>query len=323
MTAFSGTPPHLLSEQEVCHDARGGSEGTKRSVSRRPRSAGQARYQRLLDKAPSVVWKCFADGVQLRVRLFMPPGHTPDAFQPAVMFFYGGMWALEYDEEFVAWAMHLANRGVVCLLPQYRTHARFEVSAQDIIQDGLDAWTWLHHNAAGLGIDQARITLAGSDAGGLMALNAAMQPLIEEERQHWWQRRRWRQPIQPAAVAIFRGIVDVEAPEARLLNIKVEASDPELFNPCSLLRRGLPPLFVAHGMGDPLLDYEMREWFCEEWKKLGNEVELELSPIADHTLTQFEVNPASFEHVLLSWQNFMAEQGIWPEMVQESDALMA
>ncbi len=292
------------------------------AFSRRARTAGEARYQRLLDKAPSFVWKRFADGVQLRVRLFAPPGHSPEAFRPAVMFFYGGMWALEYDEEFVSWAMHLASRGVVCLLPEYRTHARFDVLADDIIQDGLDAWNWVHHNAAGLGIDQSCITLAGSDAGGLMALNAAMQPLIAEEREHWWQRRRWKEPLLPAAVAIFRGVVDVRAPEARLLNVKVESSDPDAINPCALLRRGLPPLFIAHGMGDPLLDYEMRRWFCEEWQKLGNVADIVLSPIADHTLTQFEVNPAVFEQILLTWETFMAEQGIWPASVIETDALM-
>ncbi len=292
------------------------------AFSRRLRSEGQTHYRSLLEKAPSCVWKRFADGVQLRVRLFLPEGHTPDAFQPAVMFFYGGMWVLEYDEEFVAWASHLASLGIVCLLPEYRTHARFEVTAEDIIQDGLDAWAWLHHNAAGLGVDQARITLAGSDAGGLMALNAAMQPLIEEPREHWWQRRRWREPLMPAAVAIFRGVVDVEAPEARLLNIKAEVTQPDVINPCALLRRGLPPLFAAHGLGDPLLDYEMREWFCEEWRKLGNEAKILLSPLADHTLTQFEVNPANFEHMLIAWQNFMAERGIWPESVVDTEALM-
>ncbi len=284
--------------------------------------AGRARYQRLLDKAPSFVWKRFADGVQLRVRMFAPPGHTPDAFLPAVLFYYGGMWSLEFVEEFVSWAMHLASRGVVCLLPEYRTRARFDVMASDIIQDGLDAWSWIHHNAAGLGIDQARITLAGSDAGGLMALNAAMQPMIAEKREHWWQRRRYRAPLMPAAVAIFRGVVDVEATEVRMLNVGEEVEYPDAVNPCALLRSQLPPLFCAHGMADPLLDYEMREWFCEEWRKLGNEAELVLSPVADHTLTHFDVNPAVFEQVLLSWESFMAEQGIWPESVIETDALM-
>lgn len=270
---------------------------------------------------PSFVWKRFSDGVELKVHMFAPPGHVETAFMPAVMFFHGGMWALEFSEEFVAWAVHLSTRGIVCLLPEYRTHANYDVSAEDIIQDGLDAWRWLHDNAGGLGIDQYAITLAGTDAGGLMALNAAMQPMLQTRR--WWKiGSRDELPLQPAAVAIFRGLVDVHSPEARQLNCKAEVSSPDRFNPCALLRRYLPPLFCAQGMADPLQDYAMREWFCDEWRALGNEVELVLCPGADHTLTHFSVNPTVFEQVLLAWESFMARQGIWPPGVVEEHALM-
>jgi len=275
----------------------------------------------MLDKAPTFAWKRFADGVELKARMFAPQGHTPEAFLPAVMFFFGGMWSLEYNEEFVSWALHLASRGIVCILPEYRTHARYEVTAEDIIQDGLDAWEWLHHNAQGLGIDQNLITLAGSDAGGLMALNAAMQPMLQTR--HWWKPgSRDVPPLMPACVAILRGVVDVEAPEARFLNIKNETANPDAINPCALLRRCLPPLFCAHGLLDPMLDYGMREWFCEEWRALGNEAQMVLCPAGDHTLTHFEVNPAVFEQILRAWETFMAEQGIWPDSVIEADALM-
>ena len=179
--------------------------------SRSARSEGEARYRSMLDQAPSFIWKRFADGVSLRMHMFAPRGHKPEAFAPAVMFFCGGMWALEYSTEFVSWAMHLAHRGIVCLLPEFRTRARYSVRADDIIGDGLDAWKWLHHNAAGLGIDVARITLAGADAGGLMALNCAMQPMIHEKK--WWQfNKEDVLPLQPACVAIFRGVVDTDAP---------------------------------------------------------------------------------------------------------------
>ena len=79
----------------------------------------------MLDRAPAVVWKRFADGVELKARIFAPAGHTTDAFLPSVMFFFGGMWALERGAEFVAWAIHLSRRGIVCFIPDYRTNARF------------------------------------------------------------------------------------------------------------------------------------------------------------------------------------------------------
>lgn len=291
------------------------------SFHRKARSAEEARCRRVLDQVPTVVWKRFADGVELRAHIIAPAGHSPNAYVPSVMFFYGGMWSLDFNEEFVSWAMHLAGRGILCILPEYRTRARFEVLAEEIIDDGLDAWKWVQHNAAHLGIDPELITLAGSDAGALLALNAAMQPMVQTRK--WWKfGSRDVPPAMPASVAIFRGVVDVEAPEARFLNIKSEMPDTTSINPCALLRRYLPPLFCAHGMADPLLDCGMREWFCERWQSFGNEADIVLCPNSDHTLTHFDVNPAVFEQVLISWETFMAEQGIWPESVIEDKTLM-
>lgn len=292
------------------------------SFPHRYRSADEARSRRLLERAPSFVWKRFADGVELKARLFAPEGHNANAFLPAVVFFYGGMWTMEYDEEFVSWATHLSHRGIVSILPEFRTHSRFDVMAEDIIQDAKDAWEWVHRNAPGLGIDQDLITLAGSDSGGLMALNAAMAPLIEKRR--WWKPgSRDILPLMPASVAILRGVIDTDAPEARSLNVQAEVNDPESINPCALLRRHLPPLFCAHGMMDPLLDFELREWFCNEWRRLDNEAELVLCQEADHTITHFHVNPAVFERVLISWESFMVHHGIWPDSVCEQHFLMA
>lgn len=253
--------------------------------------------------------------------IFAPAGHSAHDQLPAVMFYYGGMWALEYEEEFVSWARHLASRGIVCFIPEYRSHARFDITADDIVHEGIEAWHWLYNSANGLGIDPRRVTLAGADAGGLMALNAAMQPIVRKRR--WWHiGGKDVLPLSPACVAIFRGVIDTDAPEARLLRAAAESVDPDAINPCALLRKRLPALFCAHGMQDPLLDFEMREWFCSEWKRLGNKAELVLCPQGDHTLTNFEVNPVIFEQILISWELFMIQQGIWPEEVMEESTLM-
>ena len=285
------------------------------------RSLSAAKDKSLLRQAPSFVWKRFKDGVELRVSLYAPIGHTADSRLPAVLFFYGGMWALDYEEEFISWARHLASRGIVCFIPEYRSHARYDVTADEIVHEGIEAWHWLYNNAVGLGVDPRRITLAGADAGGLMALNAAMQPIVR--KRSWWRiGSKDVLPLTPACVAIFRGVVDTEAPEARLLRVMTESGAPESLNPCALLRKRLPPLFCAHGMQDPLLDYEMREWFCEEWQRLGNKAELVLCPHGDHTLTHFEVNPAVFEQILLAWEMFMIQLGIWPEDTLDESTLV-
>ena len=285
------------------------------------RSLAKAKDESLLRQAPSFVWKRFQDGAELRISLYAPLGHKAKDQLPAVMFYYGGMWALDHEEEFISWARHLSSRGIVCFIPEYRSHARYDVTVDDIVHEGIEAWQWLHANADGLGIDPRRITLAGADAGGLMALNAAMQPIVKKRR--WWQfGKRDVLPLTPACVAIFRGVIDTDAPEARLLRAATESIDPEAINPCALLRKRLPPLFCAHGMQDPLLDYEMREWFCGEWKRLGNKAELVLCPNGDHTLTHFEVNPAVFEQILLAWEMFMIQLGIWPEEALEESTLM-
>lgn len=291
------------------------------SFSQKARTSEEARGQRVLARSRTFVWKRFSDGVQLRVRMIAPPDHSPEDFAPSVLFYFGGMWALQNDTEFVSWALHLASRGIVCLLPEYRTYACFDVGPEDIIQDAKDVWEWTRHNAAGLGIDLERITVAGSDAGGLMALNVAMQPMVEEHK--WWKPgSKDVLPVQPAAVAILRGVVDVDALEARTLGIQAAMKNTDSINPSALLRRKLPPLFCAHGLQDPLLDGGMREWFCKQWEKLGNKVEFLLCTSGDHTLTQFDVNPLVFEQILISWEEFMAALGIWPEAAQEFDPLM-
>lgn len=274
----------------------------------------------LLDSAPSVIWKRFADGYSLRAFIFAPPGHSLQQLRPAVLFFSGGMWSHNRADDFAPWALHLAHRGIVCIIPEYRNYDHFEVAADEIIMEGLDAWRWLHDNAHGLGVDPRRITLAGEDAGGLMALNAGMQPIIRK-RKFWQFGKRDILPISPCAIAIFRGIVDPETPEARSLCIHLDSSSPERVNPCELLRKNLPPLFCVHGMRDPLLDYELREWFCKRWRHFGNDVQFLLCPRADHSITHFEVNPAVFEYILLAWEEFMITRSLWPEDVMEEPTL--
>jgi len=278
-------------------------------------------YLNILKNQPSVVWRRFSDGQELLMHLFLPEGHHEDMDIPSVVFFHGGMWRLEDMSELVSWALMLKDKNIACLIPQYRTRARFAVLGEDILDEACEVWNWVNLNAMTLGIDPTAITLAGVDAGGLMALHASM-PLLPEKKRWWLFSQEELLPHMPAAIAIFRSTIDILAPEAIPLNLGYELQKPDLLNPAMRLRHNLPPLFCAHGCLDPLQSLETSEWFCDEWERFKNPVRKYLSPITDHTLMKFEINPQIFEQIALDWEDFMVEQGIWPERAGRDIALL-
>ena len=92
-------------------------------------------------------------------------------------------------------------------------------------EEGREAWAWLHGNAALLGLDPARITVAGSDAGGLMALHVALP-----DHPARWSLFRKKAPLPPgpAAVALFRGVCDLTAQSAFKLGVVMLGVTPSM-----------------------------------------------------------------------------------------------
>ena len=84
--------------------------------------------------------------------VFFPPGHRAEAAAPSVLFFHGGMWVGKSLGDFVPWALHLAQQGIAGIIPMFRTCGDYEVEPMDILEEGREAWAWVHGNAALLGL---------------------------------------------------------------------------------------------------------------------------------------------------------------------------
>ncbi len=263
-----------------------------------------------MQSSRSIVWKQFSDGIQLRVHIYEPEQKSIEP-APCIGFFHGGMWMRTYMEEVIPWALFFAKRGITFLIPEYRTREHYDLRGEEILSEGKEFWAWLRNNAEALHIAIDKITLAGADAGALMALHVGM-PRMKQQKWYLW-RKPVTLPVMPAAIAIFRGIVDSESPEAQMLNISFETRHPQRYNPSKKLRKHLPALFCAHGDRDPLQDIEASEWFCNEWEDMGNAVEYYLAARVDHTLMNFHVNPLHFEQMSHLWYDFMVKQGLWPQ----------
>ena len=279
----------------------------------------ETRYQNILREQMNFQWIVFDDGESLNCRVFFPRGHKKGDLAPSVLFFHGGNWSLPNETEFVPWALHLSELGIVSLIPEYRMRSVYDVSGNDLLADAREMWAWVNENAIELGIDPHRITVAGNDAGGLMALHVA---LPDVPAKHRWFTRNAPLPHGPAALALFRGVIDLMAPGARRVREFFDAEVLVSLSPLHRLQRGLPPLFASHGSDDKILLADESRLFCREWSKNKNKAEFFLLDSADHSYMHFNVDAASFESTLNGWVRFMTELEIWKQDKDGSDILL-
>ena len=104
---------------------------------------------------------------RLRVRLYRPAGSVARLL-PAILYFHGGGWvtgSLEaYDRVF---RRICASTGCALVAVDYRLAPEHKFPAA--IDDAVAAFRWLATDAVNLGVDPARIVVAGDSAGATIA----------------------------------------------------------------------------------------------------------------------------------------------------------
>ena len=104
----------------------------------------------------------------LHLHVFAPANSEPTG---AVLFFHGGGFRTTRIPQFAHQAQAVADAGFVGVVAEYRVTAE-GTRRRDAVDDGSDALTFLNENAAQYGIDPDRIAMAGSSAGGALAVEA-------------------------------------------------------------------------------------------------------------------------------------------------------
>jgi acetyl esterase len=108
---------------------------------------------------------------QLRLRIYRP-ARTVARLLPAILFFHGGGWVMGSLEGYDLVSRYLCARaGCVVVVVDYRLAPEHKFPAA--IDDAVAAYRWLATDATGLGVDPARIVIAGDSAGGNVAAVAA------------------------------------------------------------------------------------------------------------------------------------------------------
>jgi acetyl esterase len=108
---------------------------------------------------------------RLRVRTYRP-ADTVARLLPAILYFHGGGWVMGSLEGYdLVCRYFCARTGCAVVAVDYRLAPEHKFPAA--IDDAVAAYRWLATDAVGLGIDPARIVIAGDSAGGNIAAVAA------------------------------------------------------------------------------------------------------------------------------------------------------
>ena len=220
---------------------------------------------------------------ELRLHIFTPAGRKAGARSPAVVFFYGGGFIFGDIRRFQTQATHLALRGIVTVLVDYRVKCRHGSTILDSIADAKSGMRWVRGHADELGVDSSRIAAAGSSAGGHLAAATALVPGFDDPADEKIDPR-------PNALILYTPGLDTGSPAARarmaLLQGKAMADRGREFSPSEHLKRGLPPTIIFQGTADVLTPIEGAREFCRRAEALQSQCELVSYPGAPHGFTE-------------------------------------
>jgi acetyl esterase len=178
--------------------------------------------------------------------------------------------------QFIQQANYFASRGAVTFLVDYLA-SRADATLLDNIDDARRAIAWIARNASDLGVDPARIAVAGGSWNGYVAAATAMLPGAGG-------------PVRadPSAMLLFNPALELErhwpewmfdAETGPLRGIDLDA-----MSLLAHVRSDLPPSLVLHGRNDASCPFPTAERFAAMMRDVGN----------DCTLVGYDEQPHGF-----------------------------
>lgn len=183
------------------------------------------------------------DGRPLVLFAFRPADVPPSERRPAIVWIHGGAWIGGNPDGFMPHARYFASRGLVGVNLTYRLARPGETTLADCIADVRSALRYLRAHASTLGLDPARIAVAGDSAGGHLAAALATLPDYQHPSDDLSLSGR------PDALLLYNPVLDLT--EADWIRFAVggpaladRKKTPRPVHPASLdLARSLSPVF--------------------------------------------------------------------------------
>ncbi|MGC6455070.1 MAG: alpha/beta hydrolase [Coraliomargaritaceae bacterium] len=241
-------------------------------------------YPPVIQNAAELTYKK-VDGYDLKLWVFNPEG-IENTKPPAMLFFFGGGWYGGSPTQFVRQCQHLAKRGMVGIVADYRVKSRQGVLAKSCVEDALDALRYVNQNADKIGIDPERIGVGGGSAGGHLAASLGTIHANDVAAPKAMALYNPATVLAPIPTAFAQAILPKQRRE--MMNAEIKEREGELRNrlgaepltlsPFHHVSASCPPAILFHGTNDKTVPYESTLLFS--WQLKANGV--------SHTLKTYE-----------------------------------
>ena len=214
----------------------------------------------------AVVYKTVGE-TTLFLYVFNPKDHQQSDERPAVVFFFGGGWNGGTPTQFEHHCRHLASRGMVAIVADYRVKSRHGTTPKECVMDGKSAIRWVRSNATKLGIDPNRIAAGGGSAGGHVAAATGTVVGLEQRGEDI------RISSQPNALLLFNPVYD-NSPSGYGYS-RVKDVYPQI-SPMHNIKKGTPPTIVFLGTKDSLIPVATAKEYKQRMETVGRRCDLHL-----------------------------------------------
>ena len=268
-----------------------------------------------------------ASNMDAKLDLYVRRGVTTP--QPTLIFFHGGGWTGGTKESQAFAIQPYLAMGLNVVNVEYRL-AKVAL-APAAVEDCRCALKWVLSRAKEYGIDPQNIVVAGSSAGGHLALTTGFLPAsagLDREcgRNDYLGPDPVAGEMKVAAIVNWYGISDVnellDGPNMRAFAVTWMGSMTnrdevaKRLSPMTYVRAGLPPVLTIHGDADPTVPYQQSVRLHKSLTDAGVPNELMTVPGGKHGLDCCNAEQRTKAYQTI--QAFLRKQGVLPKATGSS-----
>jgi len=205
------------------------------------------------------------DTTQLYLTVYQSAIKEPTKKSSALVFFFGGGWNSGTVKQFEPQALYFSQRGMVCILVDYRVKEKQNTTPFESLKDAKSAIRFIRAHYTELHIDTTKIVAAGGSAGGHLAAATATINDYNESTDNT------AISCIPDALVLFNPVFD-NGPGGYGYERIGEAY--KYFSPLHNIKSGTPPTIVFLGENDHLIPVETAKYYKKVMEKVKSRCDL-------------------------------------------------